>query len=92
MGGSTLLGLTRDVPGDDHRIQIGMTALILTDAIDELTESHTKRILRASPGSPEEAPVLCFLAIMALSCTSTLSGCCVCRVSVQAIALLTLNL
>ena len=71
MGGLTPLGLTRDVPGDDQRIQIGMTALIPIDAIDELTETHTKRIIRASPGGPKEAPVPCFLAIRALSCTST---------------------
>ena len=92
MGGLTPLGLTRDVPGDNQRTQIGMTALIPIDTIDELTEGHTKRILRASPGGPEGASVPCLLATRALSCTFTLSGCCARRVSVQAVALLTLNL
>ena len=79
MGGLTLFDITRDVPGDDQGIHIGMTALTL-DAI-EPTESHTKRIPRESPGNPEEDLVPCFLAVMALSCTCTLFGCRACRLS-----------
>ena len=89
MGGSTLFDLTRDVPGVDHGIPIGVTALTLTI---ELTESHTEKILRAPPGNPEEDSVPCFLAVTTLSCTCTLFGCRACRLSVQAITLLTLNL
>ena len=86
MEAPALINITRDVPGVDHGIPIGVTALTLTT---ELTESHTEQILRAPPGNPEEDSVPCFLADMAPSYACILSGRYACRVSVQATTLVT---
>ena len=86
MEAPALINITRDVPGVDHGIPIGVTALTLTT---ESTESHTEQILRAPPGNPEEDPVPCFLAAMASSHACVLSGQCACRLSVQATTFVT---
>ena len=87
MEAPALINITRDVPGVDHGIPIGVTALTLTT---ESTESHTEQILRAPPGNPEEDSVPCFLADTAQSYACILLGRYACRLSVQAITLVTL--
>ena len=87
MDATALINTTRDVPGVDHGIPIGVTALTLTI---ELMESHTEKILRAPPGNPEEDSVPCFLADTAQSYACILLGRYACRLSVQATTPVTL--